>query len=52
LPPHIPEPVDFSQYASKEAPPADKKGPDVGGDKNDVSPPENKNESYIEFEYF
>jgi len=52
LPPNIPEPVDFSQYASKEAPPADKKGLDVGGDKNDVSPPENKNESYIEFEYF
>jgi serine/threonine protein kinase len=52
LPPHIPEPVDFSQYASKEEPPADKKGLDVGGDKNDVSPPENKNESYIEFEYF
>ncbi|CAK7326016.1 unnamed protein product [Dovyalis caffra] len=52
LPPHIPEPVDFSQYASKEAPPADKKGPDIGGDKNGGSPPENNNESYIEFEYF
>ncbi|KAJ6718194.1 FLIPPASE KINASE 1-RELATED [Salix purpurea] len=52
LPPHIPESVDFSQYASKEPAPADKKGPGVGGDKHDVSPPENKNESYIEFEYF
>ncbi|KAL9402246.1 hypothetical protein Peur_006095 [Populus x canadensis] len=52
LPPHVPEPVDFSQYASKEAPPADKKTPDIGGDKKDGSSPENKDESYVEFEYF
>uniref|UniRef100_A0A6N2LUE7 non-specific serine/threonine protein kinase n=1 Tax=Salix viminalis TaxID=40686 RepID=A0A6N2LUE7_SALVM len=52
LPPHVPEPVDFSQYASKEAPPDDRKTPDIGGDKKNGSSPENKDESYIEFEYF
>ncbi|KAJ6350490.1 hypothetical protein OIU78_006623 [Salix suchowensis] len=52
LPPHVPEPVDFSQYASKEAPPDDRKTSDIGGDKKNGSSPENKDESYIEFEYF
>ncbi|KAF9677024.1 hypothetical protein SADUNF_Sadunf08G0064200 [Salix dunnii] len=52
LPPHVPEPVDFSQYASKEAPPSDRKTPDIGGDRKHGSSPENKDESYIEFEYF
>lgn len=55
VPPHIPEPVDFSQYASKEPPPQpDKKVPGAGGgDKNSGgSPKHDDNDSYIEFEYF
>nr|XP_023925914.1 serine/threonine-protein kinase RHS3 [Quercus suber]POE93872.1 serine/threonine-protein kinase agc1-5 [Quercus suber] len=49
-PPHIPDPVDFSQYASKEAIPAEKKMTEIGGgDKNSNSP---KDHPYIDFEYF
>ncbi|KAB2633843.1 serine/threonine-protein kinase D6PK-like [Pyrus ussuriensis x Pyrus communis] len=48
MPPHIPEPVDFSQYTSKEANSADKKMTDVGVDKKNGS----NDSSYVEFEYF
>ena len=48
-PPHIPDPVDFSKYASKEATPTEKKIAEIGGDKNSNSP---KDSSYIDFEYF
>ncbi|KAF2286847.1 hypothetical protein GH714_032394 [Hevea brasiliensis] len=52
MPPHVPEPVDFSQYASKEPPPAaDNKMADSGVDKNNGSP-HHHDSSYIEFEYF
>ncbi|KAM1004153.1 hypothetical protein TB1_004387 [Malus domestica] len=47
-PPHVPEPVDFSQYASKEANSADKKMTDVGSDKKNGS----NDSSYVDFEYF
>ncbi|GKV46210.1 hypothetical protein SLEP1_g53210 [Rubroshorea leprosula] len=47
MPPHLPEPIDFSQFASKEAA-AEKKAPDLAVDKNSSNP----NDSYIEFEYF
>lgn len=52
MPPHVPEPVDFSVFASKEAPaaaPADKKAaPGAAPDKSSGSP----KDSYVEFEYF
>ncbi|XP_068319883.1 serine/threonine-protein kinase RHS3-like [Pyrus communis] len=48
MPPHIPEPVDFSQYTCKEANSADKKMTDVGVDKKNGS----NDSSYVEFEYF
>ncbi|XP_057986029.1 serine/threonine-protein kinase AGC1-7-like [Hevea brasiliensis] len=53
MPPHVPEPVDFSQYASKEPPPAanNKKMEDTGVDKTSGSPHQHDS-SYIEFEYF
>ncbi|ESW21126.1 hypothetical protein PHAVU_005G043800 [Phaseolus vulgaris] len=48
-PPHIPDAIDFSKYASKEsAPPVDKKMADIANDKNST----NANDSYIDFEYF
>ncbi|KAL5540199.1 hypothetical protein UlMin_044145 [Ulmus minor] len=49
MPPHIPEPVDFSQYASKEAGPVDKKMTEVKSGKNDNN---SEDPSYIDFEYF
>ncbi|GLT98921.1 hypothetical protein SLE2022_163950 [Rubroshorea leprosula] len=51
MPPHLPEPVDFSHYASKEASPAakEKRVPDLGVDNNSGNP---NDSSYIEFEYF
>lgn len=51
IPPHIPEPIDFSKYASKDttAPPADKKMADIASDKNSNS---SNDSSYIDFEYF
>ncbi|KAJ8761173.1 hypothetical protein K2173_001229 [Erythroxylum novogranatense] len=53
VPPHVPEPVDFSQFASKEAPPSENKVADVGGDKNNGSgSPQANHSSYIDFEYF
>jgi len=49
MPPHIPEPVDFSHYASKEATTAEKKMAEIiGADKNINF----SNDSYIDFEYF
>ncbi|XP_017980044.1 PREDICTED: serine/threonine-protein kinase RHS3 [Theobroma cacao] len=49
MPPHIPDPVDFSHFQSKEASPAaDKKNhSDLGGDQNITT-----SAGYIEFEYF
>ncbi|KAK6774086.1 hypothetical protein RDI58_029325 [Solanum bulbocastanum] len=51
-PPSIPEPVDFAQYASKEAsaPCSDKKMPDTEG--HDKSKNTSTDSSYIDFEYF
>lgn len=48
MPPHLPEPVDFAQFASKDA---NKKMPDIGGDKNKTSSNDSSS-SYIDFEYF
>ncbi|OIV89888.1 hypothetical protein TanjilG_14344 [Lupinus angustifolius] len=52
-PPHIPEPVDFSKYASKNkdttvAASTDKNMADIANDKNNKS----STDSYIDFEYF
>ncbi|OIV92530.1 hypothetical protein TanjilG_02293 [Lupinus angustifolius] len=50
-PPHIPEPIDFSKFASKDkdtTTPADKKMADIASDKNN----NNSTNSYIDFEYF
>ncbi|XP_050232767.1 serine/threonine-protein kinase RHS3 isoform X2 [Mercurialis annua] len=56
VPPHIPEPVDFSLFASKEPPPQAnhnnaKKITDFGGDGKAYGSPHHT-DSYIEFEYF
>ncbi|XP_061350187.1 serine/threonine-protein kinase AGC1-7-like [Gastrolobium bilobum] len=52
-PPHIPDLIDFSKYASKNtAPPPDKKMADIANDKNSNSNSNNNTDSYIEFEYF
>ncbi|XP_057453441.1 serine/threonine-protein kinase RHS3 [Lotus japonicus] len=52
VPPHVPEAIDFSKYASKDPTPpppaADKKIADVASDKNSKSKPD----SYVDFEYF
>ncbi|KAL9251183.1 Serine/threonine-protein kinase AGC1-7-like protein [Drosera capensis] len=49
-PPHVPEPVDFSRYASKETPQMDKKAAaDTGSDSNKSS---TNDSSYVDFEYF
>ncbi|KAL2330937.1 hypothetical protein Fmac_018518 [Flemingia macrophylla] len=49
-PPHIPDAIDFSKYASKEtAPPVDKKMADIANDKNSKNA---TTDSYMEFEYF
>lgn len=55
MPPHVPEAVDFSQYASKEPPPAanNKKMGGIGsGDHTNGGSPHAHDSSYIEFEYF
>ncbi|XP_034678299.1 serine/threonine-protein kinase AGC1-7-like isoform X2 [Vitis riparia] len=49
MPPHIPEPVDFGHFASKESGHAEKKNSDTGGDKHKNSP---NDASYVDFEYF
>lgn len=48
-PPHIPEPVDFGHFASKEAAHSDKKMTEIASDKNKSS---SSDPSYVEFEYF
>ncbi|KAE9621519.1 putative protein kinase AGC-RSK-2 family [Lupinus albus] len=52
-PPHIPETIDFSKYASKDkdsaTSQADKKMEDIANDKNSNS---SNDSSYIDFEYF
>ncbi|XP_020534303.1 serine/threonine-protein kinase AGC1-7 isoform X2 [Jatropha curcas] len=54
MPPHVPEPVDFSQYASKEPPPAanNKKMSGAGSGDHYNGSPHTQDSSYIEFEYF
>ncbi|KAG8385942.1 hypothetical protein BUALT_Bualt03G0097700 [Buddleja alternifolia] len=49
LPPYIPEPVDFGQFASKDSAQTDKKIADIGNDRNKSS---SSDSSYVEFEYF
>ncbi|KAJ7949040.1 Protein kinase [Quillaja saponaria] len=49
MPPHIPDPVDFSQYASKEVASVDKKMTEINADEKTSTPAETP---YIEFEYF
>ncbi|XP_073118569.1 serine/threonine-protein kinase RHS3-like [Henckelia pumila] len=49
MPPHIPEPVDFKQFASKDSTNSDKKMADIGNDRNKSS---STDSSYVEFEYF
>ncbi|KAI3466286.1 hypothetical protein Pfo_022949 [Paulownia fortunei] len=49
MPPYIPEPVDFVQFASKDSAHSDKKIADMGGDRNKSS---STDSSYVEFEYF
>ncbi|CAA3021063.1 serine threonine- kinase RHS3-like [Olea europaea subsp. europaea] len=49
MPPCIPEPVDFSQFASKESANSDKKMAEIGNDRNKNSPTDS---SYVDFEYF
>lgn len=51
MPPHVPEPVDFSQYASKEASPAAcKKATEIRSDKPNSTSDDSS--SYVDFEYF
>ncbi|GFZ12775.1 AGC kinase 1.7 [Actinidia rufa] len=49
MPPHIPEPVDFGHFASKETAQADKKMVEIGTDTNKTS---SNDSSYVDFEYF
>lgn len=56
-PPNIPEPIDFSKYASKDTTPppaaaAEKKTADIVSDKNNSSNNSAADSSYIDFEYF
>ncbi|XP_075488017.1 LOW QUALITY PROTEIN: serine/threonine-protein kinase RHS3-like [Primulina tabacum] len=48
-PPHIPEPVDFKQFACKDSANSDKKMADIGNDRNKSN---STDSSYVEFEYF
>ncbi|KAI9104190.1 hypothetical protein K1719_023026 [Acacia pycnantha] len=50
MPPHIPDPVDFSKYASKDSAEAAGKVIDTAKDKNGPHGPADS--SYIDFEYF
>ncbi|KAL0398943.1 UNVERIFIED_CONTAM: Serine/threonine-protein kinase AGC1-5 [Sesamum radiatum] len=49
VPPYIPEPVDFSQFASKDSGHPDKKIADITQDKTKST---SVDSSYVEFEYF
>lgn len=50
-PPSVPEPVDFSQFASKEQH-SDKKMTEIGADKNNNNKTDSSSQSYVDFEYF
>ncbi|KAE9456588.1 hypothetical protein C3L33_11441, partial [Rhododendron williamsianum] len=51
IPPHIPEPVDFGQFASKETTAqSDKKMAEMGADHRNKN--SSHDSSYVEFEYF
>ncbi|XP_028773306.1 serine/threonine-protein kinase AGC1-7-like [Neltuma alba] len=50
LPPHIPDPVDFTKYASNESAEAADKVMDIAKDKNGPHAPADS--SYMDFEYF
>lgn len=51
MPPYIPEPVDFGQFASKETTTqADKKMTEIGADHSNKN--SSHDSSYVEFEYF
>lgn len=57
LPPHIPDPVDFTQYVSKDPAPQarDKKMMDIANDHNNNNNsvcPDSSASSYVDFEYF
>ncbi|KAL0321010.1 UNVERIFIED_CONTAM: Serine/threonine-protein kinase AGC1-5 [Sesamum radiatum] len=49
-PPHVPEPIDFTQFASKDSGHSDKKVADMGG--GDKTKSNSTDSSYVEFEYF
>ncbi|KAL2495698.1 Serine/threonine-protein kinase AGC1-7 [Forsythia ovata] len=49
MPPCIPEPVDFLQFASKDTANSDKKMAEIGNDRNKNS---STDSSYVDFEYF
>ncbi|XP_073302982.1 serine/threonine-protein kinase RHS3-like [Primulina huaijiensis] len=49
LPPSIPEPVDFTQFACKDSNNLDKKIADIGNDRNKGS---STDSYYVDFEYF
>lgn len=51
-PPHVPQPVDFSQFASKETPASVQKNKVEKTGNGITTPPGDSNESYIDFEYF
>ncbi|KAJ4981581.1 hypothetical protein NE237_032418 [Protea cynaroides] len=51
MPPHIPEPVDFGQFASKEAAHMEKKVAESGGGVTSVTKT-SSNDTYLDFEYF
>ncbi|PIA37585.1 hypothetical protein AQUCO_03000270v1 [Aquilegia coerulea] len=49
MPPHIPDPVDFAQFASKETSQVEKKMAETDDSKNKQNP---EDSSYLDFEYF
>ncbi|KAK6947226.1 Protein kinase domain [Dillenia turbinata] len=55
-PPHIPDPVDFSQFATKDkdttAPHAENKMTEIGGGVDKGKNSSSNDSSYVEFEYF
>ncbi|XP_052207628.1 serine/threonine-protein kinase RHS3 [Diospyros lotus] len=53
MPPHIPDPVDFGRFASKETGQGDKKMTDIGAANNaHVNQNSSDDSSYVDFEYF
>ncbi|KAL6567596.1 Serine/threonine-protein kinase AGC1-5 [Orobanche gracilis] len=51
-PPYIPEPVDFTQFASKDSGHSDKKIAEINVGNNDRKKSSTGDTSYVEFEYF